>query len=195
MRVLKGTTRPNNNVSAPVGSVYFDTAVNDGNSAWVKKSGTGNTGWTVMEGNGTRQIASTTSQSTNYFEVCRTGAIVASSWLMLVVDVFNTYGVTNYYDMQYARYKISIRTDGSNTPTDIVATKVYGDSVVADVFTAVANADATISLWARSATLAYRSSGITAAYAMNNSGSTLGVFTPLTSQSAAPTGVVTTTLV
>lgn len=195
VRVLKGTTRPNNNVSAPVGSVYFDTAVNDGNSAWVKKSGTGNTGWTVMEGNGTRQIASTTSQSTNYFEVCRTGAIVASSWLMLVVDVFNTYGVTNYYDMQYARYKISIRTDSSNTPTDIVATKVYGDSVVADVFTAVANADATISLWARSATLAYRSSGITAAYAMNNSGSTLGVFTPLTSQSAAPTGVVTTTLV
>ncbi len=45
-----GTGFPNGVVSAPVGSIYIDTAVTNGASSWIKKSGTGNTGWQVLEG-------------------------------------------------------------------------------------------------------------------------------------------------
>jgi hypothetical protein len=47
---LTGTGFPNGVVSAPVGSIYIDTAVTNGASSWIKKSGTGNTGWQVLEG-------------------------------------------------------------------------------------------------------------------------------------------------
>lgn len=54
-----GTGFPNGVVSAPVGSIYIDTAVTNGASSWIKKSGTGNTGWTVLEGDtGWRDITS-----------------------------------------------------------------------------------------------------------------------------------------
>jgi hypothetical protein len=45
-----GTGFPNGVVSAPVGSIYIDTAVTNGVSSWIKKSGTGSTGWLVLEG-------------------------------------------------------------------------------------------------------------------------------------------------
>jgi len=47
---LTGTGFPNGVVSAPVGSIYIDTAITNGASSWIKKSGTGNTGWQVLEG-------------------------------------------------------------------------------------------------------------------------------------------------
>ena len=54
-----GTGFPNGVVTAPVGSIYIDTAVTNGASSWIKKSGTGNTGWQVLEGNtGRRNITS-----------------------------------------------------------------------------------------------------------------------------------------
>ena len=57
--ILKGTGFPNGVVTAPVGSIYIDTAVTNGASSWIKKSGTGNTGWTVLEGDtGWRNITS-----------------------------------------------------------------------------------------------------------------------------------------
>lgn len=40
-----GTGSPEGNVSAPVGSIYTDTAATNGAIRWVKASGTGNTGW------------------------------------------------------------------------------------------------------------------------------------------------------
>lgn len=49
-RMLQGTGFPNGVVSAPVGTIYIDTAVTNGASSWIKKSGTGNTGWVVLEG-------------------------------------------------------------------------------------------------------------------------------------------------
>lgn len=58
-RQLTGVGFPNGVVSAPVGSIYIDTAVTNGASSWIKKSGTGNTGWTVLEGDtGWRNISS-----------------------------------------------------------------------------------------------------------------------------------------
>ena len=47
---IRGTGFPNGVVIAPVGSIYIDTAVTSGASSWIKKSGTGNTGWQVLEG-------------------------------------------------------------------------------------------------------------------------------------------------
>ena len=45
-----GTGFPNGVVSAPVGSIYIDTAITNGASSWIKKSGTGNTGWIIDKG-------------------------------------------------------------------------------------------------------------------------------------------------
>lgn len=56
---IYGTGFPNGVVSAGVGSIYIDTAVTNGASSWIKKSGTGNTGWQVLEGDtGWRNISS-----------------------------------------------------------------------------------------------------------------------------------------
>ena len=56
---LKGTGFPNGVVSAPVGSIYIDKAVTNGASSWIKKSGTGNTGWKILEGDtGWRNVTS-----------------------------------------------------------------------------------------------------------------------------------------
>ena len=57
--IIHGTGFPNGVISAPVGSIYIDTAVTNGASSWIKKSGTGNTGWQVLEGDtGWRNVSS-----------------------------------------------------------------------------------------------------------------------------------------
>ena len=47
---LRGTGMPNGVVSAPPGTYYTDTAGTNGAWRWLKKSGTGNTGWRVIHG-------------------------------------------------------------------------------------------------------------------------------------------------
>lgn len=60
IRYFQGTGFPNGVVSAPVGSIYIDTAITNGASSWIKKSGTGNTGWNVLEGDtGVRGVTPT----------------------------------------------------------------------------------------------------------------------------------------
>lgn len=55
---LTGTGFPEGVVSAPVGSKYIDTAVTNGAHEWMKKTGTGNTGWVVAVGDtGWRKIS------------------------------------------------------------------------------------------------------------------------------------------
>lgn len=56
---IYGVGFPNGVISADVGSIYIDTNVSNGASSWIKKSGTGNTGWQVLEGDtGWRWITS-----------------------------------------------------------------------------------------------------------------------------------------
>ena len=70
-RILKGTGFPNGVVSASTGSIYIDTAVTNGASSWIKKSGAGNTGWQVLEGNtGWRRLESYL--NTDYFSPTQT---------------------------------------------------------------------------------------------------------------------------
>ena len=55
----RGTGSPEGKLSAPVGSIYTDTAATNGAIRWVKTSGTGNTGWRVEYGDtGWRNISS-----------------------------------------------------------------------------------------------------------------------------------------
>ena len=47
---ITGTGSPEGKVSAPVGSIYVDSAATTGAIRWIKTSGTGNTGWVVEYG-------------------------------------------------------------------------------------------------------------------------------------------------
>ena len=54
-----GTGSPEGKVTAPVGSIYTDSAATNGAIRWIKSSGTGNTGWRVEYGDtGWRNISS-----------------------------------------------------------------------------------------------------------------------------------------
>lgn len=59
--IKRGTGFPEGVVTANVGTVYIDTAITNGASSWIKKSGTGSTGWQVLEGDtGWRNIGNIT---------------------------------------------------------------------------------------------------------------------------------------
>ena len=47
---IHGRGMPNGVVTAPVGTTYVDEAVTNGALKWIKKTGTGNTGWEVLIG-------------------------------------------------------------------------------------------------------------------------------------------------
>ncbi|PPG39435.1 hypothetical protein C5C17_11615 [Pseudoclavibacter sp. RFBA6] len=54
---LVGTGMPNGVVTGNPGSTYRDTSGTNGAWLWIKKTGTGNTGWHVVNGNtGVRRL-------------------------------------------------------------------------------------------------------------------------------------------
>ena len=58
-RHIYGTGSPEGVVTAPVGTYYTDTALTNGALRWAKKTGSGNTGWQVIEGDtGWRNVGS-----------------------------------------------------------------------------------------------------------------------------------------
>ena len=59
IRILTGQGTPEGRVTAPVGSIYTDSAATNGAIRWVKASGTGSTGWRVEYGDtGWRNLSS-----------------------------------------------------------------------------------------------------------------------------------------
>ena len=46
-KLYSGSGSPNGVVSAPMGSLYFNTSGGANTTLYVKESGTGNTGWTA----------------------------------------------------------------------------------------------------------------------------------------------------
>lgn len=73
--IKRGTGFPNGVVTANVGTVYIDTDVTNGASSWIKKSGTGNTGWQVLEGDtGWRTITKDPSVLNGTIEMKRTAS-------------------------------------------------------------------------------------------------------------------------
>lgn len=64
-RMMSGTGSPEGVVPAPVGSIWYQTDSTVGVTHWRKATGTGNTGWVVMEGDtGVRLLASWDSAGT-----------------------------------------------------------------------------------------------------------------------------------
>lgn len=63
--IITGTGFPNGVVTAPVGSMYTDTAATNGAIRWIKATGSGNTGWQVDYGDtGWRNVTSTVTGGT-----------------------------------------------------------------------------------------------------------------------------------
>ncbi len=75
---IHGRGLPNGVVTAPVGTTYVDEAVTKGALKWIKKSGTGNTGWEVLVGDtGWKIIPSVSKLGGSYVKVRRVNNIVS----------------------------------------------------------------------------------------------------------------------
>lgn len=75
---IHGRGMPNGVVSAPVGTTYVDEAVTNGALKWIKKTGTGNTGWEVLIGDtGWKILPSVSKLGNSFVKVRRVNNIVS----------------------------------------------------------------------------------------------------------------------
>lgn len=75
---IHGRGLPNGVVTAPVGTTYVDEAVTNGALKWIKKSGTGNTGWEVLIGDtGWKIIPSVSKLGGSYVKIRRVNNVVS----------------------------------------------------------------------------------------------------------------------
>ena len=75
---IHGRGMPNGVVTAPVGTTYVDEAVTNGALKWIKKSGTGNTGWEVLIGDtGWKVLPSISKLGGSYVKVRRVNNVVS----------------------------------------------------------------------------------------------------------------------
>lgn len=69
---IHGHGMPNGVVTAPVGTTYVDEAVTNGALKWIKKTGTGNTGWEVLTGDtGWRTLPAVSKLGNSFVKVRR----------------------------------------------------------------------------------------------------------------------------
>lgn len=75
---IHGRGMPNGIVAAPVGTTYVDEAVTNGALKWIKKTGTGNTGWEVLIGDtGWKIVPSVSKLGGSYVKVRRVNNVVS----------------------------------------------------------------------------------------------------------------------
>lgn len=75
---IHGRGMPNGTVTAPVGTTYVDEAVTNGALKWIKKSGTGNTGWEVLIGDtGWKILPSVSKLGNSFVKVRRVNNVVS----------------------------------------------------------------------------------------------------------------------
>jgi hypothetical protein len=75
---IHGRGMPNGVVTAPVGTTYVDEAVTNGALKWIKKSGTGNTGWEVLIGDtGWKILPSVSKLGGSFVKVRRVNNVVS----------------------------------------------------------------------------------------------------------------------
>lgn len=75
---IHGRGMPNGTVAAPVGTTYVDEAVTNGALKWIKKTGTGNTGWEVLIGDtGWKVLQSVSKLGGSYVKVRRVNNVVS----------------------------------------------------------------------------------------------------------------------
>ena len=75
---IHGRGMPNGVVTAPVGTTYVDEAVTNGALKWIKKTGTGNTGWDVLIGDtGWKILPSVSKLGNSFVKVRRVNNVVS----------------------------------------------------------------------------------------------------------------------
>ena len=75
---IHGRGMPNGVVTAPVGTTYVDEAVTNGALKWIKKTGTGNTGWEVLIGDtGWKILPSVSKLGGSFVKVRRVNNVVS----------------------------------------------------------------------------------------------------------------------
>lgn len=75
---IHGQGMPNGVVTAPVGTTYVDEAVTNGALKWIKKSGTGNTGWEVLIGDtGWKILPSVSKLGNSFVKIRRVNNVVS----------------------------------------------------------------------------------------------------------------------
>lgn len=75
---IHGRGMPNGTVAAPVGTTYVDEAVTNGALKWIKKTGTGNTGWEVLIGDtGWKVLPSVSKLGGSYVKARRVNNVVS----------------------------------------------------------------------------------------------------------------------
>ena len=75
---IHGRGMPNGTVTAPVGTTYVDEAVTNGALKWIKKSGTGNTGWEVLIGDtGWKVLPSVSKLGNSFVKIRRVNNVVS----------------------------------------------------------------------------------------------------------------------
>nr|DAY02277.1 MAG TPA: hypothetical protein [Caudoviricetes sp.] len=75
---IHGRGMPNGVVTAPVGTTYVDEAVTNGALKWIKKSGTGNTGWEVLTGDtGWKILPSVSKLGNSFVKIRRVNNVVS----------------------------------------------------------------------------------------------------------------------
>lgn len=75
---IHGRGMPNGVVTAPVGTTYVDEAVTNGALKWIKKSGTGNTGWEVLIGDtGWKILPSVSKLGGSFVKIRRVNNVVS----------------------------------------------------------------------------------------------------------------------
>lgn len=75
---IHGRGLPNGVVTAPVGTTYVDDAVTNGALKWIKKTGTGNTGWEVLIGDtGWKILPSVSKLGNSFVKIRRVNNVVS----------------------------------------------------------------------------------------------------------------------
>ena len=75
---IHGRGMPNGVVTAPVGTTYVDEAVTNGVLKWIKKTGTGNTGWEVLIGDtGWKILPSVSKLGNSFVKIRRVNNVVS----------------------------------------------------------------------------------------------------------------------
>lgn len=75
---IHGRGMPNGVETAPVGTTYVDEAVTNGALKWIKKSGTGNTGWEVLIGDtGWKILPSVSKLGNSFVKIRRVNNVVS----------------------------------------------------------------------------------------------------------------------
>ena len=88
-REIVGEGFPEGKVVAPIGTIYVDTQVTNGALRWIKKSGSGNTGWVILSGDtGLKEVTSATFKPGAKMYLRRINNVVTISFGGLQYDLF-----------------------------------------------------------------------------------------------------------